>query len=152
MEHCLVVGEYNINWNMFKKCLLFIFSLLVFCNINAAILPYSTVITNAPNEFTLDMGTTNTVDEVFTTGTNYTVTPNWPNTSNWATNPIGTIVIYIGNTIPATTYAGLQWVPYDANFSNGLFNVGKVIETQAAIRFSPLVGRYVTMQLQTNQN
>jgi hypothetical protein len=137
---------------MFKKVLLFLLSVFIFCDINASIIPYSAVITNAVNEFTLDMGTTNTIDGIFTTGTNYIVTPSWPNTTGFGTNPIGTISVYIGNTSPATTFAGLQWVPYDACFSNGVFNVGDNLETQASIHFSPLIGRYVTLLLQTNQN
>jgi len=137
------------------KLLAIFLSLLFFCiSVESSILPYSAVITNAVNEYTLDMGGTNTIVGVFTSGTNYSYTPMWPNNVNttWQTNPIGVVNVYVGNSSPATNLVGTQWVPYDANFSNGAFNAGSVIESQTSIRFTPIVGRYVTLSLLTNQN
>lgn len=114
--------------------------------LRGAILPFSTVITNSALRLTIDFGQTNTFDGLFVGGTNVgAVLPMWPNNVNagWGISPVGAIRVYVGDTSPATTLVGEQWVPPDA---------GTNIETQASIRFSPVAGRYMTIAVVTNQN
>ena len=89
----------------------------------------------------IDMGQTNVVDRLFLIGGNHTNLNNWANSLIATNPPLGLIVVSIGNHIPMMKQVGTWTVPYDA---------GNPVDTEVDLRFSPAVGRYVQIQLQTN--
>jgi hypothetical protein len=94
-------------------------------------------LTNVPG-LLIDMGQTNAIDRVVICGTNNGLKM-WSNPL--ATNvPLGLIVAYVGTTPQTMTEVAEFTVPYDA---------GNPIDTGMDMRFSPVVGRYVEVQLQT---
>jgi hypothetical protein len=89
----------------------------------------------------IDMGQTNVVDRVFLTGGNRHLNL-WPNYPQNGTNPpLGLIVVSVGNSGPTMKQAATWTVPYDA---------GNPVDTEVDLRFSPVAGRYVRIELQTN--
>ena len=65
----------------------------------------------------------------------------WPDYADNQTNaPLGLIVVYVGNTPTTTNAVAYYTVPPDA---------GNPVETEAELRFSPAIGRYVRIELQT---
>jgi hypothetical protein len=91
----------------------------------------------------INMGQTNVVDRVFLIGCNHTNLNLWPNNlQNQSNPPLGLIVVSIGNnTGLMMKQVGTWTVPYDA---------GNPVDTEMDLRFSPVAGRYVKIQLQTN--
>ena len=89
----------------------------------------------------IDMRQTNVVDRVFLIGGNHHLNF-WPNNSQTGTNPpLGLIVVSVGNSGPTMKQAATWTVPYDA---------GNPVDTEVDVRFSPVAGRFVQIQLQTN--
>ena len=79
---------------------------------------------------------------MFIIGGNHTNLNLWPNYFQNQTNPpLGLIVVSIGNPGPMMKQVGTWTVPYDA---------GNPVDTEVDLRFSPVAGRYVQIQLQTN--
>ena len=94
-----------------------------------------------PMALFIDMGQTNVVDRLFLTGGNRHLNlwpNNYPNRNN---PPLGLIVVSIGNWGPMMRQVGTWTVPYDA---------GNPVDTEMDLRFSPVAGRYVKIELQTN--
>jgi hypothetical protein len=90
----------------------------------------------------IDMGQTNVVDRVFLIGGNHTNLNIWPNWQQNQTNPpLGLIVVSVGNSGPTMKQAATWTVPCDA---------GNPVDTEVDLRFSPVAGRYVRIELQTN--
>ncbi len=90
----------------------------------------------------IDMGQTNVVDRLFLIGGNHTNLNIWPNYyQNQSNPPLGLIVVSIGNPGSMMKQVGTWTVPYDA---------GNPVDTEIDMRFSPVAGRYVRIQLQTN--
>lgn len=97
---------------------------------------------NAPG-LLIDLGQIGAVDRVVISGKNHQPQL-WPNTYGNRTNPpLGLIVAYVGLTPQTLTNAAECTVPYDA---------GNPIDTEVDMRFSPVVGRYVRVELQTRVN
>jgi hypothetical protein len=91
----------------------------------------------------IDMGQTNVVDRVFLIGSNRHLNL-WPNNYQTGTNPpLGLIVVSVGNSGPTMKQAATWTVPYDA---------GNPVDTEVDVRFSPVAGRYVRIELKTNVN
>ncbi len=87
-----------------------------------------------------DLGATNVVDRVYVVGS---MKPSnmWVNASaSGNIPPLGLIVVYVGNTPATANQVATYTVPYDA---------GNPVETEADIRFSPAVGRFVRLELHT---
>jgi hypothetical protein len=88
----------------------------------------------------VDLGNTNTIDRVYLTGTNRLL-QYWPNAQSATNPPLGVVTVCVGNTFPPTNQVGSFTVPYDA---------GNPVDTEVDIRFSPVMGRYVLIQFNTN--
>jgi len=89
-----------------------------------------------------DLGRTNVLHRVYCAGSGKP-TNSWPNSTSASAAPLGLIVVYVGNTPTTTNQVAAYTVPYDA---------GNPVETEADLRFSPAVGRYVRLELQTRVN
>jgi hypothetical protein len=87
----------------------------------------------------IDMGQTNAVDRIFINGTNNGLRI-WPNSGSATNLPLGLIVAYVGNNPQALTNVSNFVIPYDA---------GNPINESIDMRFSPVLGRYVRLELQT---
>jgi len=87
----------------------------------------------------LDMGQTNAVYRVVLNGTNNGLKL-WPNSLSQTNPPLGLILAYVGNTPQTMTNVASFLVPPDS---------GNPINTSMDLRFSPVVGRYVKVALQT---
>jgi len=100
-------------------------------------------LTNPPI-IVIDMLQTSAVDRVVLEGSANqlnTFSNQWPNYSAAAnTPPLGLINVYVGNSQTNSNLVASYMVPYDA---------GNPVETEADIRFSPALGRYVRIALQT---
>jgi hypothetical protein len=89
----------------------------------------------------IDMGQTNVIDRLFLIGGNHTNLNVWPNSGSATNPPLGLIIVSIGNPHSMMKQVGAWTVPYDA---------GNPVDTEVDLRFSPIAGRYVEIQLQTN--
>lgn len=88
----------------------------------------------------IDFGAENTIDRVYLTGTNRQL-QQWPDVASAKTRPpLGLVCVYVGDSWPPRRRAGTFMVPYDA---------GSPVDTEVDIRFSPITGRYVLIQLET---
>lgn len=89
----------------------------------------------------IDMGQTNTIHRVYLLGSQdgLGLWPNWPTTGTNA--PLGLVLVSVGNTTRTMQQVAAFTVPYDA---------GNPVDTEVDVRFSPVTGRYVRIQLQTN--
>jgi hypothetical protein len=100
-------------------------------------------LTNPPI-IVIDMVQTSAVDRVVLEGSANqlnTFSNQWPNYSAALnTPPLGLIDVYVGNSPTNSNLVASYMVPYDA---------GNPVETEADIRFSPAIGRYVRIALQT---
>ncbi len=91
----------------------------------------------------MDLGQTNAIERVVVCGTNNDLML-WLNCStNSPTLPLGLIAVYVGNTPQTMVKVASCTIPYDA---------GNPINDPFDIRFSPAVGRYVRLELQTRVN
>lgn len=89
----------------------------------------------------IDMGETKLVDRVYFTGTDNVFHGEWSTT--YSTPPLGRIVVWVGNstTTQTMTRAGEFMVPYDQT---------SPISLEGDIRFSPIAGRYVHIELENS--
>jgi len=97
-----------------------------------------------PAIIVIDMLQTSAVDRVVLEGSANrlnTFSNQWPNYAPaYTTPPLGLINVYVGNSPTNSNLVASYMVPYDA---------GNPVETEADIRFSPALGRYVRIALQT---
>jgi len=121
----------------------------------AAVIPPRNVLTNLTDGnpttgttlttrgFVIDLGQTCMVHRVFLSGTNRDLKL-WSNTTQNQTNPpSGLIVVYVGQTAMTMNQVAEWTVPYDA---------GNPVDTEVDARFSPVVGRFVRLELQTGMS
>jgi hypothetical protein len=87
----------------------------------------------------IDMGQTNAVSRVVINGTNNALKL-WPNSQSQTNPPLGLILAYVGMTSQTMTNVAEFTIPPDS---------GNTIDTPMDLRFSPVVGRFVEVLLQT---
>ncbi|MBF0593353.1 MAG: DUF4838 domain-containing protein [Candidatus Omnitrophica bacterium] len=95
--------------------------------------------------FVIDLGVSTVVDRVYVTGPTTAEGQSLTNgnPANWVAStklPLGMIRVYVGNAANPTTLAGEFMVPYDA---------GNPVDTEADIRFQPVAGQYIRVEMQT---
>lgn len=98
-----------------------------------------TTLASSPN-IVIDLGQLTSVHRLFLSGTNHDLKL-WGDYNMRTNPPLGLIVVSIGNSITNVKKAAEYTIPYDA---------GNPVDTEADFRFSPIVGRYITIELQTN--
>ncbi len=99
----------------------------------------SAVVSNYP-AICLDLGRRCVLDRVWLMGTAHEL-QRWPDSvPQGNTPPLGLINVYVGDSITAMNFAAEYTIPYDA---------GDPVDTEADLRFSPVSGRYVWIELQS---
>lgn len=96
-------------------------------------------LTNAPS-LVIDLGKTAAVHRIFLSGTNHNLKL-WNPAANQNVAPLGLFVVSVGSSMATLKQVATYTIPPDA---------GNPVDVEAEIRFSPAVGRYVTIVLQTN--
>ena len=98
--------------------------------------------TQAPS-LLINLSQTCAIDRVVICGTSNGLIM-WANSQSSASQlPLGLVNVYVGNTPQSMSIAGSYAIPYDA---------GNPISQPMDIRFSPAVGQYVKLELQTRVN
>jgi hypothetical protein len=94
----------------------------------------------SPPGLVIDLGQSCVLHRVYLTGRRHKAEL-WKSYENREKPPLGLVVAYVGDTPHTKTRAGEFVVPYDG---------GSPVDVEMNLRFHPLTGRYVRLELQTD--